>query len=191
MSMNYARDDFGRDDGYSRNRASDEAEFGRLPPRHAHSYVADDKLRWVERIARLMDSRFQIPGTNFRFGLDPLMGLIPVVGGFPSAVVSALLIGTMMRHGASGEVAVRMMLNVVVDTIVGAVPIVGNIFDFAFRANDRNVRLLRAHYNEGRYQGSGKGLIALLIVGLAAMLGLVAWGAWALAAATWRALFGA
>jgi hypothetical protein len=186
VSANYAGD------RYFRNAdARDEAEFGRIPPRHEHSYVADDKLRWVEQIARLMDSRFKVPGTNFRFGLDPLMGLIPVVGGIPSAIVSVLLVSTMMRHGASGEVAVRMILNVAIDTIIGAVPIVGNIFDFAFRANDRNVRLLRAHYNEGRYQGSGRGLVAMLVVGLAAVLGLIAWGTWALVAASWRALFGA
>jgi len=173
------------------NYAGDEAEFGRVPPRHAHSYQADDKLRWVEHVARLMDSQFVIPGTNIRFGLDPLFSLFPVVGGVPAAIVSMMLVNTMMRHGASGEVAVRMVTNIAIDTIVGAVPILGNIFDVTFRANDRNVRLLREHYNQGKHQGSGKGLLALYSIGLIAICGLIAWGAWSLIAALWQAIFGA
>lgn len=174
----------------SMNYAGDEAEFGRIPPRHAHSYQLDDKLRWVEHLARLMDSQFQIPGTNFRFGWDPILNLIPVVGGMPSLIVSALLITTMMRHGASGEVAVRMVANVAIDAILGAVPILGQIFDFTFKANDRNVRLLRAHYNEGRYQGSGKGLVVVLLVGLVAVCGAIAWAVWSLMAAVIHLMFG-
>lgn len=175
----------------SMNYAGDEAEFGRIPPRHAHSYVRDDKLRWVEQIARLMDSQFQLPGTKFRFGWDPILNLFPVVGGLPSLAVSGLLIMTMMRHGASGEVAVRMVANAALDAILGAIPLVGQVFDFAFKANDRNVRLLREHYNEGKYQGSGKGLIALLLVGIFAIFGAVAWATWTLLAAIVRLLFGA
>lgn len=171
------------------NYAGDETEFGRIPPRHAHSYVRDDKLRWVEHLARLMDSQFQLPGTKFRFGWDPILNLFPVVGGLPSLAVSALLIMTMMRHGASGEVAVRMVANVALDAIFGAVPIVGQLFDFAFKANDRNVRLLRAHYNQGKYQGSGKGLIAVLLVGVVAIVVAVAWATWTLLAAFIHLLF--
>ncbi|MCE9606247.1 MAG: DUF4112 domain-containing protein [Planctomycetia bacterium] len=168
------------------NFARDDSEFGRIPPRHAHSYQADSRLRWVEHLARLMDSQFQIPGTNFKFGLDPLMNLVPVIGGIPSVLVSALLISTMMRHGASGEVAVRMVANVAIDAILGAVPILGTIFDFTFRANDRNVRLLREHYNEGRYQGSGRGLVTVLLLGLIALCGAIAWGVWMLLAGLWH-----
>lgn len=173
------------------NYAGDEAEFGRVPPRHAHSYQADDKLRWVEHLARLMDSQFAVPGTKMRFGWDPILNLIPIVGQFPSVIVSGLMIATMMRHGASGEVAVRMVANVAIDAILGAIPVVGQIFDFTFKSNDRNVRLLRAHYNEGRYQGSGKGLVTVLLVGLVAVVGAVAWAAWSLVFAIGRALFGA
>ncbi len=89
--------------------------------------------------------------------------LIPVVGGLPSLAVSGVLILTMMRHGASGKV-VRMALNVLLGALIGAIPIIGNIFDFAYKANDRNVRLLRTHYAEGKYQGSGRGLLALAVL---------------------------
>lgn len=121
----------------------------------APTFDQDNRLHWVERISHLLDSQFRVPGTTWRFGLDPIMGLLPVVGGIPSLAVSAALIMTMMRHGASGHLVVRMVLNVLLDTLVGAIPVVGNIFDFAYKANDRNVRMLRAHYAEGKYQGSG------------------------------------
>ena len=150
------------------------------------TFDQDDRLRWVERISRLLDSQFRVPGTSWRFGLDPLMGLIPVVGGLPSLAISGMLILTMLRHGASGSLVVRMVFNMVLDTLIGAIPVVGNIFDFAYKANDRNVRLLRAHYAEGKYQGSGKGLILVLILVLLALAAAFVWAAWTLGAALWH-----
>ncbi|GGG54757.1 DUF4112 domain-containing protein [Hymenobacter glacieicola] len=150
------------------------------------SFDQDDRLRWVERISHLLDSQFRVPGTTWRFGLDPIMGLIPVVGGLPSLAISGVLILTMLRHGASGSLVMRMALNVLLDTVIGAIPVLGNIFDFAYKANDRNVRLLRAHYAEGKYQGSGKGLLAGVLLGLLVLGGLLVWGAWALGSALWR-----
>ncbi|GAB3222374.1 DUF4112 domain-containing protein [Hymenobacter seoulensis] len=148
----------------------------------------DERLRWVERISHLLDSQFRVPGTNWRFGLDPLMGLIPVVGGLPSLAVSGALILTMMRHGASGQLVVRMAFNVLIDTLIGAIPVLGNIFDFAYKANNRNVRLLREHYAEGKHQGSGKGILLLLAVFLAIVFGLVGWLIFLLFEWVWHAL---
>ena len=150
------------------------------------TFHQDDRLQWVERVSRLLDSQFRVPGTNWRFGLDPIMGLLPVVGGLPSLAVSGLLILTMMRHGASGNLVVRMVFNVVLDALIGAIPIVGNIFDFAYKANDRNVALLRAHYAEGRHQGSGKGLLLALTLVLLALGGLLVWAAWWLGSVLWN-----
>lgn len=144
------------------------------------TFDQDNRLLWVERASRLLDSQFRVPGTTWRFGLDPIMGLLPVVGGIPSLAISGVLILTMMRHGASGQLVVRMVLNVLLDTVIGAIPVVGNIFDFAYKANDRNVRLLRAHYQEGKYQGSGKGLIALTILILLALAAGLVWATVAL-----------
>jgi hypothetical protein len=152
------------------------------------TFDQDNRLLWVERISRLMDSQFRVPGTTWRFGLDPLMGLIPVVGGLPSLAVSGVLILTMMRHGASGNLVVRMVVNVVLDTLIGAIPVLGNIFDFAYKANDRNVRLLRRHYQEGKYQGSGRGLLATVLLVLLVLGGLLVWGAWELGSAVWHYL---
>ncbi|MBC8082669.1 MAG: DUF4112 domain-containing protein [Hymenobacter sp.] len=147
------------------------------------TFDTDARLRWVESISRLLDSQFRVPGTSWRFGLDPIMSLIPVVGGIPSLAVSGILILTMMRHGASGNVVVRMVLNVLLDTVIGAIPIIGNIFDFAYKANERNVRLLKEHYAHGRHTGSGKGILFLTASFLLLLFGLVLWGVWTLGAA--------
>ncbi len=150
------------------------------------TFDANERLRWVERISRLMDSQFRLPGTRFRFGLDPLLGLLPVVGDLSSLAVSGALLLTMARHGASGAVVVRMALNILLDTVIGAIPILGNLFDFAYKANNRNLLLLRRHYAEGRHRGSGKGLVLLLLLGLLVVFGLVTWGSVALLRWVWH-----
>lgn len=150
------------------------------------TFDADERLRWVERIARLMDSQFRLPGTRFRFGLDPLLGLVPIVGDLSTTAVSIALLLTMLRHGASGAVVVRMALNILLDTVVGAIPIIGNVFDFAYKSNERNVALLRRHYAEGRHRGSGKGLIALVLLAFLVVFSLVAWGSVALLSWVWH-----
>jgi hypothetical protein len=150
------------------------------------TFDADERLRWVERIARLMDSQFRLPGTQFRFGLDPLLGLIPVVGDLSTLAVSGALLLTMMRHGASGAVVVRMAFNILLDTLIGAIPLLGNLFDFAYKSNERNVALLRRHYAEGRHAGSGKGLLALLLLAFLVVFGLVGWGSFVLLRWTWH-----
>ncbi|WP_426061414.1 DUF4112 domain-containing protein [Hymenobacter sp. B1770] len=150
------------------------------------TFDANDRLRWVEQMARLMDSHFRLPGTRFRFGLDPLLGLLPVVGDLTSLAVSGALVMTMMRHGASGAVVVRMAINILLDAVIGSIPLLGNLFDFAFKANNRNVALLRRHYAEGKHQGSGKGLVLLLLLFLLVVFGLVAWGGIALARWLWN-----
>jgi len=97
----------------------------------------------------------------------------------------ALLL-TMLRHGASGAVVVRMALNILIDSVVGTIPLVGNVFDFAYKSNERNVALLRRHYAEGQHTGSGKGLVALVLLGFLVVLGLVAWGSVVLLQAAWH-----
>jgi len=150
------------------------------------TFDADERLRWVEQVARLMDSQFRLPGTRFRFGLDPLLGLLPVVGDLSTTVVSVALLMTMFRHGASGAVVVRMALNIFIDTVVGGIPILGNVFDFAYKSNERNVALLRRHYAEGRHAGSGKGLVLLLLLFTAGLLALVGWGSYLLLRWGWQ-----
>lgn len=124
------------------------------------------ELGYVEKISDLLDKKYTLPGTRFRFGLDPVIGLIPFIGHAVSFVISAGLIMIMVRHGASGKVAVKMTLNALIDAVFGAIPIAGNIFDFVFKANSRNVRLLKEYYAEGKHQGTGLDIVILAFIGL-------------------------
>jgi hypothetical protein len=141
------------------------------------------KLRWVEQIAYLLDERFRIPGSNFRFGLDPILNLIPGAGGLSGFILTAALILTMAKNGASGRIVALMGVNAVLDATIGSIPLIGQVFDFFYKANSKNIRLLREHYEEGRHQGSGKSVwitaiivLILLFVGfLYIMWQLLAW----------------
>lgn len=136
------------------------------------------ELKVLEGFTNLMDNRFRIPGTNFRFGLDPIIGLVPVAGEIASFFVSSMLVLTMARHGASGEILVRMIINITLDAILGSIPLLGNVFDFFIKANQRNLNLLKEHYYEGRHQGSGKGILAAVLIGLFAAFVLICYLAW-------------
>lgn len=109
--------------------------------------AADDRpsMRRLEALSWLLDSAFSIPGTRFRIGLDGLLGLIPGIGDSLGAVLSAYIIVGAARLGAPKRLLLRMIGNVAVESIVGAVPILGDLFDFAWKANVRNVTLLRGH----------------------------------------------
>ncbi len=117
----------------------------------------------VERLSRWMDSRFLIPGTKIRFGIDPLISLFPVIGDLITYAMSGALIYIMHTQGASKKVVIKMILNSTLDTVIGIIPLVGSIFDVFYRANDRNVKLLKEHYFEGKHQGSGNGLLFFII----------------------------
>lgn len=122
------------------------------------------KLKWVEQISYLLDDRFRIPGTNFKFGLDPILNLIPLAGDLSGFLLSAALILTMAKNGASGKIVALMGVNAVLDATIGAIPFVGQVFDFFYKANSKNIRLLKAHYDEGKYQGGGKGVWVTAII---------------------------
>lgn len=121
-------------------------------------------LKWVEQFSYLLDEKFRLPGTNFRFGLDPILNLIPYAGSFTGLILSAGLVLTMARHGASSRIVTLMAINVFLDATIGSIPIIGQIFDFFYKANTRNIQLLREHYYEGRHQGSGKNILVVAIL---------------------------
>ena len=103
----------------------------------------DAAVERLERIARLLDAQFAIPGTRFRFGLDPLLGLLPGFGDGAMALASLWIVYEAHRLGVSRAVLGRMLGNVALDAVIGVVPIVGDLFDASYRANLRNVALLR------------------------------------------------
>ena len=134
----------------------------------------------VENLSILLDSKFTFPGTKFKFGIDPLLSLIPGVGDLLSFLVSGGLIVIIARHGVSRKVVVLMTINAFIDAVAGSIPVIGGIFDFFFKANERNVAILRKHYREGKYQGSGKDVILTFVITIFILLTLLIFLVWKL-----------
>ena len=99
--------------------------------------------RRMEAMEVLLERAFVLPGTNYRIGLDAVIGLVPVVGDVVTAAMGAWLVWEARNLGMSKFHLARMAGNVGVDTLIGAIPVVGDAFDFAFRSNSRNLRILK------------------------------------------------
>jgi len=134
--------------------------------------ILTGRLKWVERIAHLFDDQFTIPGTQFKFGLDPIVNLLPFAGDAAGFLVGAGLVVTMAKHGVSRKVLILMMLNLLIDGLIGAIPLIGTVFDFYYKANTRNIELLKKHYEEGKYQGSGTGVLVVIVLVLLLFMAL-------------------
>lgn len=105
--------------------------------------MSDVEIAKLDRLSTALDSRYRIPGTPIRFGWDFLLGLVPGVGDFATLVPSAYLIYRATTLGARKRTIGRMVVNSGLDFFVGAVPVLGDLFDLAFKANNRNFALLR------------------------------------------------
>jgi len=105
----------------------------------------DAALQRVDALARLMDSAFVIPGLNLRVGLDSLIGLVPGVGDAVTTAVGAYIVYEARRLGLPKHKIARMIGNVAFDSVLGAVPLAGDVFDVFFKSNTRNLRILREH----------------------------------------------
>lgn len=126
-------------------------------PQHQHGAVAprsvEEARARIEAIARVMDSAFLIPGTSVKIGADSLLNLIPGVGLALSKGVSSYLIYEARRIGAPPSMIARMIANLGVDFVISAIPVVGWVGDVFYRANSKNIALLRAHLDQ-LYPGS-------------------------------------
>lgn len=117
---------------------------------------ADERaLERLDRMAHLLDARLRIPGTGWRIGIDGLVGLIPGIGDLATTVLSLYIIGEAARHGLPRTRLLRMGWNVAVDTVIGTIPVVGDLFDIGWKANRRNVDLLRDTLQRRRDTSSG------------------------------------
>lgn len=101
-----------------------------------------DRLEWL---ARLLDTAIVVPGTNIRFGADAIIGLVPGIGDTITTALSAWIVYEAHKLGVPRRLLARMIANVALDGVVGAVPLAGDVFDVMWRANQRNIRLLRQH----------------------------------------------
>ncbi len=113
----------------------------------AHDDAADIAVRVarLDRLSRLLDIAFVVPGTNIRFGVDAILGLVPVVGDWAGVALSSIIVIEAARVGVPKPLLARMIGNVVIEGVLGSVPIAGDVFDVFWRANRRNLALLREH----------------------------------------------
>ncbi len=143
---------------------------------------ADPDMARLDALATLLDSQFRVPGTNFRFGIDGIIGLVPYLGDMAGLVISGLLMRLMLRRGAGPGLMLRMLGNFVLDALIGIIPIVGDLFDFGYKANRRNVNLLKKYYAEDKVRPNAKGSLTLLGILFFALFVAVIWGIWKFAA---------
>jgi hypothetical protein len=157
-------------------------EIGRWEEADSRSAPAlAEEVRRLEALAWLLDSSIPIPGTRLRIGLDPIIGLIPVVGDLIGMLFSAYILVRAARLGIPRVTLMRMGFNVTLETVVGIVPIVGDAFDFWWQANRKNVELLKAHVRDPGRARRGDWLFAMLfLIGAAALLFLLGGGGMAL-----------
>lgn len=130
-----------------RPRPTAEPEAVIIPP-EAGDVARQADLERIERLAHWLDDRFRLPGTDIRVGLDGLLGLIPGVGDTATGLLSAYIVLEAWRLGVPNGKLARMAGNVLVDLALGSIPVLGDVFDIGFKANRRNVKLLRRHLLE-------------------------------------------
>ncbi|HKY02527.1 MAG TPA: DUF4112 domain-containing protein [Burkholderiales bacterium] len=104
----------------------------------------------LRQLAWLLDSSIRIPGTRLSFGIDALIGLVPGLGDLVGTALSAYIVAGAWRAGISKTTLVHMLFNIAIESIFGAVPVLGDIFDAAWKANQRNIRLLETHAQDPR-----------------------------------------
>lgn len=109
---------------------------------HARQQRAHRELENLRRIARLFDQAFRVPGTNWRFGIDALFGAVPGLGDIAGGIIAAYALRVARQLGAPASIQLRMLGNIAIDVLVGTVPFFGDLFDFVFKAQSRNLALL-------------------------------------------------
>jgi len=131
------------------------------------------RLQSLRGVAELLDSAFRIPGTSYRIGLDPIVGLIPGLGDLISPLYTIALLWHGRALGLPRVVQMRMLINVGLDAALGALPVVGDVFDFAWKANDKNLQLLEQHAFAGRQTTAGDWIFVGVMIGAVVALAVL------------------
>jgi hypothetical protein len=121
----------------------------------------------------MLDSAFAVPGTSYRVGLDPILGLVPGLGDLVSPLFTIGILWQARELALPRIVQLRMIVNVAIDSLVGAVPVVGDLFDFAWKANNKNLALLERHAQEDRPASTGDWLFVVLMVTLVVLAAVI------------------
>jgi hypothetical protein len=142
-----------------------------MPARFPKNTNKPSALQRIRLVSHLLDNAIAIPGTRFRFGLDPLLGLLPGAGDFVGAALSAYIVIEAARFGLPQETLVQMVTNLVLDSIGGWVPVLGDVFDVTWKANSRNLALLEAHVaTPSPKKAANRAFVALMILLLVVLL---------------------
>jgi hypothetical protein len=150
----------------------EEREISDLSPQRQKQIEIEESL---EMLSRYLDGLFKVPGTGFRFGLDSLIGLIPNVGDISTSLVSFYILIAGVRYGVPKITLVRMAFNIGLDYVVGVIPFIGDAFDFFWKANKRNMDLIRENA-EGRGRGTMSDwlfVIAMILLLIGILVGSV------------------
>jgi hypothetical protein len=123
-------------------------------------------LAALRRWSVLLDSAFRVPGTQMTFGLDPILGLIPGLGDLTTPIFAGLLLLHAVRMKIPRVVQLRMVMNAAIDLAIGLLPVVGDLFDFGWKANVRNLTLLERHAHLGSKPTAGDWLFVWIVIGL-------------------------
>ncbi len=135
-------------------------------------------LKRLRTLTYLLDNAIPIPGTPYRIGLDPLLGLIPGGGDIAGAALSAYIIISSAKFGLPRESLLRMVLNILLEFVVGTVPVLGDLFDVAWKANVKNMELLDTHIKSPQMGKKAEQWFVFLLVGglMLAVVGAIAFG---------------
>lgn len=121
----------------------------------------------------LLDSAFRVPGTNLTFGLDPILGLIPGLGDLTTPFFAALLLLHAVRLRIPRVVQLRMLINAAIDLAIGVIPFLGDVFDFGWKANVRNLALLERYAQPGSKATRGDWLFVVVVIATLAAIALI------------------
>jgi uncharacterized protein DUF4112 len=151
--------------------------------------IAQQTVERLQRLARLWDAAFRIPGTGIELGLDPLVGLVPGIGDAAGALVSAYIVLEAVRFDVPGATLLRMLANVAIDAVLGTVPVIGDIFDVAWKANLKNVALIEHHVADpAGARRASRAWIILIVAVLVLLAALCIAAGWLVARALIRLL---
>lgn len=136
----------------------------------------DSRTRRVRVLSKLLDNAITIPGTGWKIGFDPIVGLIPGIGDLIGAVMSGYIILEAARAEVPAFTLARMLANVGVDTLLGAVPALGDVFDAAWKSNTRNVALLESHLARATPSEKKRGVMGAMVLAVLALIVILAGG---------------
>ncbi len=148
-------------------------------------------IKNLDRLAWWLDSSIRVPGTSWRIGLDGLIGLIPGIGDLTAGALSSYILLQAVKMGLPGLVIARMALNIIFESVLGTIPLLGDAFDFAFKANQRNVRLMRRYQTDpGKVKKRSVLTVIAVVMLVIAALVLAVWLAVELLSMLFNAVIG-